>query len=240
MNKLLTFFVIIFTMSELYAQDNEIFVSQVGATANIDLEQMGSSNMIGGLNSTAGSMTDLDLDGATMTLDVNQIGDSNKFLGDILADSFTGFFEFDGDSNDMTIQVDPTNTYGADSSNLNVDVTGSSNDFTIDLATAAIASNTDMDWIVMGDSNTINADIDIDQSTNYMDIDGDSNTINYDGDGATASAGGYFYLEHDGNTRSFDIEQQSQLDSDWLKVTSSGNNGTVCIQQNDAGNSTSC
>jgi|TARA_R100000458_G_C8199455_1_gene190450 hypothetical protein len=240
MNKLLTFFVIIFTMSELYAQDNEIYVSQVGATANIDLEQMGSSNMIGGLNSTAGSMTDLDLDGATMTLDVNQIGDSNKFLGDILADSFTGFFEFDGDSNDMTIQVDPTNTYGADSSNLNVDVTGSSNDFTIDLATAAIASNTDMDWIVMGDSNTINADIDIDQSTNYMDIDGDSNTINYDGDGATASAGGYFYLEHDGNTRSFDIEQQSQLDSDWLKVTSSGNNGTVCIQQNDAGTSTSC
>ena len=240
MNKLLTFFVIIFTMSELYAQDNEIYVSQVGATANIDLEQMGSSNMIGGLNSTAGSMTDLDLDGATMTLDVNQIGDSNKFLGDILADSFTGFFEFDGDSNDMTIQVDPTNTYGADSSNLNVDVTGSSNDFTIDLATAAIASNTDMDWIVMGDSNTINADIDIDQSTKYMDIDGDSNTINYDGDGATASAGGYFYLEHDGNTRSFDIEQQSQLDSDWLKVTSPGNNGSVWIQQNDAGTSTSC
>ena len=61
-------------------------------------------------------MTPLDLDGGTMTLDINQIGDSNKFLGDITADNFTGFFEFDGSSNTFNIQVDPTNTYGADGS----------------------------------------------------------------------------------------------------------------------------
>ena len=110
-----------------YGADNEIYVEQSGATANLDLEQLGSGNIIGGLNSVAGTLTPLDLDGTGMTLDINQIGDTNKFLGDILADSLTGFFEFDGDSNSFTIQVDPTNTYGADNSNLNVDVTGSSN-----------------------------------------------------------------------------------------------------------------
>ena len=66
--------------------DNEIYVEQSGATLNLDLEQVGSSNIIGGLNSVSGTMTPLDLDGATMTLDINQIGDSNKFLGDILGD----------------------------------------------------------------------------------------------------------------------------------------------------------
>ena len=69
---------------------------------------------MGGLNSVAGTLTALDLDGLNLTLDINQIGDSNKFLGDITGDSVTGFFEFDGDSNTFTIQAAPTNTYGID------------------------------------------------------------------------------------------------------------------------------
>ena len=100
----------LFVVSFLYA-DNEVYVDQVGATFNLDIEQLGSSNLIGGANAISGTMTALDLDGITMTLDINQIGDSNKFLGDITADTFTGFFEFDGDGNNFNIQVDPTNTW---------------------------------------------------------------------------------------------------------------------------------
>ena len=33
-----------------YGADNEIYVDQSGATANIDLEQLGSGNIMGGLN----------------------------------------------------------------------------------------------------------------------------------------------------------------------------------------------
>ena len=220
-----------------FGADNEIYVDQSGATANIDLEQLGSGNIIGGTDAVAGTMTPLDLDGTGMTLDVNQIGDSNKFLGDILADSLTGFFEFDGDSNTFNIQVDPTNTYGADSSNLNVDVTGTSNNFTLDLATVAMASSTDLDWIIQGDSNTLDFDIDYDAGTSYVDIDGDSNNVNFDGDGY---AGGYFYLDQTGSSRTFNVDQQSTLDNDWLKILSTGSSGTVCVIQSDGGTSTSC
>ena len=220
-----------------FGADNEIFVEQAGATANIDLEQLGSGNIIGGVDASAGSMTALDLDGASMTLDINQIGDSNKFLGDILADSLIGFFEFDGDSNTFNIQVDPTNTHGADSSNLNVDVTGTSNTFTLDLATADLASSTDLDWIIQGDSNTLDFDIDYDSGTSFVDIDGDSNNVTFDGDGY---AGGYFYLDQTGSSRTFNIDQQSTLDNDWLKILSTGSNGTVCVVQSDGGTSTSC
>ena len=185
------------------ADDNEIYVDQVGATANIDLEQLGSGNIIGGLLSTHGSMTPFDLDGTTMTLDVNQIG----------------------------------NTYSADNSNVNVDVDGSTNTFTLDLATNALSSGADIDTIVQGDSNTVNIDLDVDSATNYIDLDGDSNTVNYDGDGY---ASGYFKLEHDGNSRSFAVDQQSTLDNDWLRVISSGNNGYVCVNQDDQGTSVGC
>ena len=220
-----------------FGADNEIFVDQSGATANIDLEQLGSGNIIGGADASAGSMTALDLDGTSMTLDINQIGDSNKFLGDILGDSLVGFFEFDGDSNTFNIQVDPSNTYGADSSNLNVDVTGTSNTFTLDLATADMASSTDLDWIIQGDSNTLDFDIDYDSGTSFVDIDGDSNSVTFDGDGY---AGGYFYLDQTGSSRTFNIDQQSTLDNDWLKILSTGSNGTVCVVQSDGGTSTSC
>lgn len=217
--------------------DNEIYVDQVGATANINLEQLGSSNIIGGLNSITGTLTAFDLDGTSMTLEINQIGDTNKFLGDITADSFTGLFDFDGDGNNFTIQVDPTNTYGADNGNFNVDVDGSSNTFTLDVATNDLATTLDLDWIVQGDSNTFDFDIDYDSATNYVNVDGDSNTINFDADGY---ADGYFYLDQAGNSRTFNIEQQSTLASDWLKIESTGSNGTVCIVQSDGGTTTSC
>tara|TARA_R100000005_G_scaffold92199_1_gene65413 strand:+ start:362 stop:1045 length:684 start_codon:yes stop_codon:yes gene_type:complete len=220
-----------------YGADNEIYVDQSGATANIDLEQLGSGNIMGGLNSVAGTLTALDLDGLNLTLDINQIGDSNKFLGDILGDNITGFFEFDGDSNTFTIQADPTNTYGVDSSNLNVDATGSSNTFTLDLGTSAMASNTDLDWIINGDSNTFDFDINYDSGTSYVDVDGDSNTVNFTGSGY---AGGYFYLDQTGNSRTFNIQQLSTLDNDWLKILSTGNNGTVCVIQNDGGTTVGC
>ena len=223
--------------SPTYGADNEIYIDQSGATANIDLEQLGSGNIIGGLNSVAGTLTALDLDGLNLTLDVNQIGDSNTFLGDILGDNITGFFEFDGDSNAFTIQVDPTNTYGADSSNFNVDATGSNNTFTLDVGTSAMASNTDLDWIINGSSNTLDFDINYDGGTSYVDVDGDSNNISFTGSGY---AGGYFYLDQTGNSRTFNIQQLSTLDNDWLKILSTGNSGTVCVIQNDGGTTVGC
>jgi len=220
-----------------YGADNEIHIDQSGATANIDLEQLGSGNIIGGLLSTAGNMTPLDLDGSSLTLDINQIGDTNKFLGDILGDNITGFFEFDGNSNAFTIQVDPTNTYGADSSDFNVDTTGDSNTFTLDVGTTAMASNTDLDWIINGSSNTFDFDINYDGGTSYVDVDGDSNNVTFTGSGY---AGGYFYLDQTGNSRTFNIQQLSTLDNDWLKILSTGNSGTVCVIQNDGGTTVGC
>jgi hypothetical protein len=38
-----------------YAADNEIYIDQSGTTVNIDLEQLGSGNIIGGLLSSSGS-----------------------------------------------------------------------------------------------------------------------------------------------------------------------------------------
>jgi len=237
MNTLKLMTLVLMSSASLYGADNEIYIDQSGDTANIDLEQLGSSNIIGGLESTAGSLNPLDLDGSSLTLDINQIGDSNTFLGDILGDNIVGYFNFDGNSNAFTIQVDPTDTYGADGSNLNVQATGDSNTFELNLATSALSSNTDLDWIINGSSNTLTFDIDVDGAISYVDIDGDSNTVDYDGDGY---ADGYFYLDQTGNSRTFNIQQKSTLASDWLKIISNGDSGSVCVIQDDNGSAVGC
>jgi len=232
--------IIMIMSAPLFAADNEIFVDQSSGSSNsnMDLEQLGSGNIIGGIDAEAGAMTALDLDGTAMTLDINQIGDSNKFLGDITADSYTGFFEFDGNSNTFNMNTDKTNTFGADSSNVNVDVTGNSNTFTLNQATTALAATLDLDWVINGSSNSITAAIDVDGATNYMDIDGSDNTVTYDGDGY---AGGYFWLDHTGSDRTFNIQQKSTQDNDWLKIISVGSTASsVCVIQNDQGTSTGC
>jgi hypothetical protein len=224
----------------MWAADNEIYIDQSGATANIDIEQLGISNLIGGLSSSAGSLTPLDLDGSSMTLDINMIGSTNKFFGDIYADSFVGDYNFTGSSNTFTIQVDPSNTYGGDSSNQQVDVTGASNTFVLNQGTSALAATLDLDWVIQGSNNTITSNINIDGATNYVDIDGSDNTLTYTGTGVTASAGGYFYLDQTGGSRTFNIQQLSTQDNDWLKIISVGSNGVLCIIQNDQGSSLGC
>jgi len=237
MKKLL---LLILLSGPLMAADNEIFLDQSSGASesNIDLEQLGSGNIIGAAGSTAGDVSAFVFSGTAATLDINQIGDSNKWLGKIIGDSYTGFYEFDGNSNTFTTSVDPTNTYGADSSNVNVDVTGSSNTFTLNQATTALASTLDLDWIIDGSSNTITSTINVDSATNYVNIDGNDNALTYSGSGY---AGGYFYLDHDGSNRTFNITQSSTLDNDWLKILSSGTStSSICVVQNDQGSSTGC
>ena len=72
---------LLFLSLGVYA-DNEIYIDQTGDNGAIDIEQLGSSNMIGGLDSISGQMTAAILNGGSWTFDINQIGSSNKFLTD--------------------------------------------------------------------------------------------------------------------------------------------------------------
>ena len=241
MKKLINF--ALFLSLSVFA-DNEIYVDQSGNSATIDLEQLGSSNLIGGTQATSGTMTALDLDGVSMTLDINQIGSSNKFRSDAIdGDNFTGFFEFDGDSNIMDILMNSTGLITADYVNLNIDVTGSSNEFDLAIAENADSSYLDLDWIITGDSNELDFDIDYANAINYMDINGSTNTINFAGSGYggnSSADAGYFYLDLDGSSNTIDITQSSTLARDYLKIISNTSNSNICVVQNDQGTSTGC
>ena len=235
---------IVLFMSLSLVADNEISVTQSGNSAAIDLEQLGSSNLIGGTSAETGSMTALDLDGVSMILDINQIGSSNVFRSDAIdGDNFTGFFEFTGDSNVFDILMDSTGLIDSDYINMNINVTGSSNTFDLAVAEDDDASYLDPDWIITGGSNAFDFDIDYANAINYVDVNGSSNTINFSGSGyagTTSSDSGYFYLDLDGSSNTLDITQSSTLARDYLKLITNTSNSNICITQNDQGTSTGC
>lgn len=223
--------------------DNEIYIDQTGDNASIDIEQLGSTNIIGGDDAVAGTMTAAVLNGGTMTLDINQIGSSNKFLTDgIYGTNFTGFFEFDGDSNEWNFSMDTSGLNTADSNDINIDVSGSFNLADIDIAEVSGASFLDIDWIITGDSNDAEVDIDADYAKMYMDIFGDSNDLTFiqSGYGASSSDRKYFNLDLDGSNNTAVIKQQSTLAADWLTIESNASNSNICVIQNDGGSTTTC
>ena len=143
---------VLFLSFGLYA-DNEIYIDQTGDNGAIDIEQLGSTNIIGGADAVSGQMTAAILNGGSWVFDINQIGSSNKFLTDgIYGDNFTGFFEFDGDSNEFIFSMDTTGLNSADFGDLNLDVTGSSNTFDVTQSSTLAA-----DWLkIEGDASNSN------------------------------------------------------------------------------------
>ena len=100
-----------------------------------------------------------------------------------------------------------------------------------------MASNADIDWVITGDGNTFDFNINNADATNDVTVDGNDNVVNFTGQGY---AGGYFKLTQTGNSRTFNINQLSTIDNDWLRITSTGSNGTICVIQNDGGSAVGC
>ena len=151
--------------------DNEIFVSQTGSNALIKLEQLGSSNLIGGTNASAGSLTALGLVGSDMTLTINQIGASNLFRADDFnGDNVTAYWNFTGDSNVFDLVMNSLEANTSDYVNLNIQATGSSNTFDLAIAENDDAGYLNLDWLIDGDSNDFTFAIDYENATNYIDL----------------------------------------------------------------------
>ena len=245
MNKKLLFSLLFIGISSsLVYGDNEIYVDQSGDNASIDLEQLGSSNLITGTSGVSGTLTALDLDGASMTLDINQIGSSNIFRSDAIdGDNITGFFEFDGDSNVWDLLVNSSGLIASDYINMYVDITGSSNEADIKIAENADSSYLDFDLVVLGGSNVFDFDIDYANAITNIDINGSSNNLTFSASGygdTTSSDSGYFKLDLDGSNNDLDITQSSTLARDYLELITNTSNSSICITQNDGGTATGC
>lgn len=217
---------------------NEIYIDQIGDTLDLDITQDGRDNKIGT------STTDAGLYGDDMTFDITQTGNFNEITAVIRGNTYTGTWDFTGNTNTVDLLCSSTTTGDCDDVTLNITAVGDDNQFTFNVGETTDASNSTIDFTVTGDDNIINASVDginttltvttdnsASLSTNSANGDaGNAFTFDIDGDGDVN--GHTVTLDVTGGGSTYDVTQSGIYDN-VVDGTFSGDSQDVDITQSD-------
>lgn len=220
---------IIMLLMVSFAHANDIYVTQSGATLDLDITQDGQDNQVG--NSTTSSS----VVGATSTIDIDQIGGSNVLTFDVNGATFTGTFSTTGDSNNIDFNCDSDGT-GSSCSTATASIVwvGNSNDIDIDVGETSDAANATVtiSGSTGSDSNVVAATIDGTSAILTLTVNGDTNNYLIDIDGNGDVNGHTFIHTHTGSIADVDVTQSGVYDN-MVTLTTSGDNHDIDISQTD-------
>ena len=214
-------------VSTVYA--NDIYITQSGATLDLDITQDGQNNTIGS------STTSSSIIGATTNFDIRQVGNSNVITFDVNGANYTGTWAITGNSNNIDFKCD---SGGSNSScgtaTANITWTGSSQDIDLDIGetSAAGSATVNITGASGSDSNVVAATIDGTSAILTLSVNGDTNNylIDIDGDG---DVNGHTLIHtHTGSIADVDITQSGVYDN-MITLTTSGDNHDIDISQTD-------
>ena len=214
-------------VSTVYA--NDIYVTQSGATLDLDILQDGENNTIG--NSTTSSS----VIGATTNFDIKQVGNSNVITFDINGANYTGTWDITGNSNNIDFNCDSTgNNSSCGTATANITWTGNSSDIDLDIGETSAAGNATVNITGASgsDSNVIAASIDGTSVILTLSVNGDTNNYLIDIDGNGDVNGHTLIHSHTGGIADVDITQSGVYDN-MLNLTTSGDNHDIDIIQRD-------
>ena len=220
---------IIMLMMMSFAHANDIYVTQSGATLDLDITQDGQNNKVGN-STTASTVT-----GATTTIDIDQIGNTNILKFDVNGATFTGTFSTTGNSNDIDFNCDSDGT-GSSCATATASIVwvGSSNDIDIDIGEDADAANATVSITGASgsDSNVVASTIDGKSVILTLSVNGDTNNylIDINGDGDVV---GHTYIHtHVGSIADVDVTQSGVYDN-MVTLSTTGDNHDIDISQTD-------
>ena len=221
--------IVMFMLMTSLSYANDIYVTQSGATLDLDITQDGSNNTVG--NSTTASTST----GATTTLDIDQIGSSNVITYQINGATYTGVINLVGNSNNVDLNCD---SGGSNSScgtaNAVINFTGNSNDIDLDIGQTSSATSIDADIVGQSgsDSNVVAATVDGNSAILRITVNGDTNNYLIDIDGNGDAVGHTLIHSHTGGIADVDIVQ-SGVNDNMITLTTSGDNHDIDISQTD-------
>jgi hypothetical protein len=220
---------IIMLLMVSFAHANDIYVTQSGATLDLDITQDGQDNQVG--NSTTSSS----VVGATSTIDIDQIGNTNILTFDVNGATFTGTFSTTGNSNNIDFNCDSDGS-GSSCSTATASIVwvGNSNDIDIDVGETSDAANATVtiSGSTGSDSNVVAATIDGTSAILTLTVNGDTNNYLIDIDGNGDVNGHTFIHTHTGSIADVDVTQSGVYDN-MVTLTTSGDNHDIDISQTD-------
>ena len=231
---------------------NELYVSQIGDSLQLDITQTGSGNSIGT------SSLDMVLEGDDMTFAITQIGDSNTIVATIKGDTYTGTWDFAGNSNAIDLQCSAAGAANCEAVTMLLTVNGDSNTFDFDIGNINDGSSANVTFTVDGDNNVIESSINgtnavlnvtIDNTTSLasggvsnsattlgntsLSASGSGNILDVEQNGDGAGGGHSVTLDITGGGNTYNIIQDSNLTDQTINGTFVGDNQQVNIYQSN-------
>lgn len=217
---------------------NEIYITQVGDSLDLDITQDGSGNDFGD------STTDVVLNGDDMTFAITQTGNNNDIAAVIKGATYTGTWVFTGNTNAVDLKCSSASAGNCETVTLNITTTGDDNTYDFDIGEAADADSASISFTITGDDNIVNAAVDGESaaitvvsnnstslSTNSTAGDaGNEFTFDIDGDGSTN--GHTVNLTVTGGGSFYDITQGG-INDNTVDATFTGDDQDVTISQTD-------
>jgi hypothetical protein len=220
---------ILFILMTNLSWSNDIYVTQSGASLDLDITQDWENNTVG--NSTTASAST----GATTILNIDQIGNSNVIKYQINGATYTGVINLVGNSNDVDLNCDSTGgNSSCGSANAVINFTGNSNDIDLDIGQTSAATSADVDIVGQSgsDSNVVAATVDGTSAVLTITVNGDTNNYLIDIDGNGDVNGHTLIHSHTGGIADVDIVQSGTNDN-MITLTTSGDNADIDISQTD-------
>ncbi len=220
---------------------NDIYITQVGDSLDLDIVQDGTDNKIG--NGT----TDMIIKGDDMTFSIKQTGSLNTIVAAINGNDYTGTWDFNESSNAVTLNCDSTGTAGSgncEDVTLNIDGDGSDNTYTFNIGESADAEQSIINFDIDGDNNIINSTINgksmaltltMDNSASNAATSANSdegNAVNISSTGDGDAHGHTINLNITGGGSTYDITQ-SGVGDNTIDATFDGDSQDVDITQSD-------
>jgi len=219
------------------AQANDIYISQVGDTLDLDIVQDGQNNVIGTsvqavILGATGTASD------TMTFSITQTGDTNSIAAQIQGNNYTGTWVFTGDSNTVALMCDSAAAGNCETVTLNITAVGDQQAYTIDIGQSADSDSSTVAFSVTDDGTVMDLDLDGKSAAVNVTVDknssvvGTANTFNLDLAGDGDVAGHTMTLDVKGKGNDVLVDQSGVYDNT-VNLITVGDNADIDIIQTD-------
>ena len=198
----------------------------------IYIEQVGDSSAInvtqtGNQNKIGSEQNRFELEGNAQNVNITQTGQGNVLEGRITnASNYNFNADITGDTNQVTMNAGGIASVSGTTQNLTI--TGSTNDVTFNQGATNSATNGLLNYTIAGDLNTLVTNIETDDVINTVNVDGDGNQITTTQNGM---AGKNIDMNVIGSTNVINVNQTSTLNVDTLKINTTGSGSTININQ---------
>ena len=206
---------------------NEIYITQIGDTLDLDITQDGQDNEVGD------SVTDASFTGDDMTFDITQTGNNNIIDAVINGNTYTGTWDFTGNNNTVDLLCSSVAGVNCENVTLNITTTGDNNEYVMRIGETADADSAQIDFTVTGDGNVLITSVDGTKATVNVTVDNSatasSATTSDSTTTYTTSGGGVLVeIDQDGNgTTGHSVTLDITGGGSNYKITQSGVNDNV-------------